>query len=78
MNSKAYSWKNKIDPAVDKPILNNPFVEPKEDRIYNKVQPKKMSGRRPAEAVAIKWGYVDPGNWVRTGTEAIRHRRFCL
>lgn len=34
--------------AVDNPILNNPFEEPKEYRIYEEGQPKRMSGRRPA------------------------------
>lgn len=34
--------------AVDNPILNNPFEEPKEYWIYEEGQPKKMSGRRPA------------------------------
>lgn len=34
--------------AVDNPILNNPFEEPKEYWIYDEGQPKKMSGRRPA------------------------------
>jgi hypothetical protein len=30
--------------AVDEPILNNPFEEPKEYRVYEEGQPKKMSG----------------------------------
>lgn len=34
--------------AVDNPILNNPFEEPKEYWIYEEGQPKRMSGRRPA------------------------------
>lgn len=34
--------------AVDNPILNNPFEEPKEYWIYSEGQPKRMSGRRPA------------------------------
>lgn len=34
--------------AVDNPILNNPFEEPREYWIYDEGQPKKMSGRRPA------------------------------
>jgi len=34
--------------AVDKPILNNPFEEPKEYWIYEEGHPKRMSGRRPA------------------------------
>ena len=34
--------------AVDKPILNNPFEEPKEYWIYDEGQPKRMPGRRPA------------------------------
>ncbi len=34
--------------AVDNPILNNPFEEPKEYWIYDEGQPRKMSGRRPA------------------------------
>jgi len=34
--------------AVDKPILNNPFEEPKEYWIYEEGQPKRMPGRRPA------------------------------
>jgi hypothetical protein len=34
--------------AVDKPILNNPFEEPKEYWIYEEGQPKRMSGGRPA------------------------------
>jgi hypothetical protein len=33
--------------AVDKPILNNPFEEPKEYWIYDEGQPKRMPGRRP-------------------------------
>lgn len=36
--------------AVDKPILNNPFEEPREYWIYEEGQPKRMSGRRPVEA----------------------------
>ena len=34
--------------AVDNPILNNPFEEPKEYWIYEEGQPKRMPGRRPA------------------------------
>lgn len=34
--------------AVDNPILNNPFEEPKEYWIYDEGHPKRMSGRRPA------------------------------
>ncbi|HHT9107284.1 MAG TPA: hypothetical protein ACFYEF_06300 [Candidatus Wunengus sp. YC63] len=34
--------------AVDKPILNNPFEEPKEYWIYDEGQLKRMPGRRPA------------------------------
>ncbi|MCL4476933.1 MAG: DEAD/DEAH box helicase family protein [Nitrospirae bacterium] len=44
--------------AVDNPILNNPFEEPKEYWIYDEGQPKKMSGRRPA------------GYYFRTGKRA--------
>jgi hypothetical protein len=32
--------------AVDEPILNNPFEEPKEYWVYEEGQPKRMSGRR--------------------------------
>lgn len=35
--------------AVDNPILNNPFEEPKEYWIYDEGQPKRMSGKRPAD-----------------------------
>lgn len=31
--------------AVDNPILNNPFEEPREYWIYEEGQPKKMAGR---------------------------------
>ncbi len=34
--------------AVDEPILNNPFEEPKEYWVYEEGHPKRMSGRRPA------------------------------
>jgi len=34
--------------AVDKPILNNPFEEPREYWIYDEGQPKRLPGRRPA------------------------------
>ncbi len=34
--------------AVDNPILNYPFEEPKGYWIYEEGQPKRMSGRRPA------------------------------
>lgn len=34
--------------AVDNPILNNPFEEPRKYWIYEEGQPKRMSGRRPA------------------------------
>ena len=34
--------------AVDNPILNNPFEEPKEYWVYEEGHPKRMSGRRPA------------------------------
>ena len=34
--------------AVDKPIQNNPFEEPKEYWIYDEGQLKRMPGRRPA------------------------------
>ncbi len=33
--------------AVDNPILNNPFEEPKEYWIYAEGQPKRMSGTQP-------------------------------
>lgn len=32
--------------AVDNPILNNPFEEPKEYWIYEEGQPKRMSGEK--------------------------------
>jgi type III restriction enzyme len=34
--------------AVDEPILNNPFEEPRKYWVYEEGQPKRMSGRRPA------------------------------
>jgi len=34
--------------AVDEPILNNPFEEPGEYRVYDEGQPRRMAGRRPA------------------------------
>ena len=34
--------------AVDNPILNNPFEEPKEYWIYDEGQPKRMLGGRSA------------------------------
>src|SRR4030065_790964 len=34
--------------AVDEPILNNPFEEPKEYWVYEEGHPRRMSGRRPA------------------------------
>ncbi len=34
--------------AVENPILNNPFEEPKKYWIYDEGQPKRMLGRRPA------------------------------
>jgi len=33
--------------AVDEPILNNPFEEPREYWIYEEGQPKRISGRLP-------------------------------
>jgi hypothetical protein len=33
--------------AVDEPILNNPFEEPKEYWVYEEGQAKRMSGRQP-------------------------------
>ena len=41
--------------AVDEPILNNPFEEPREYWVYEEGHPKRMSGRRPA------------GYYLRTG-----------
>lgn len=34
--------------AVDNPILNNPFEEPKEYWLYDEGMPKRVPGRRPA------------------------------
>jgi hypothetical protein len=49
--------------AVDEPILNNPFEEPKEYWVYEEGQPKKMSelareavGERIERIIAEVWG----------------------
>jgi hypothetical protein len=46
--------------AVDEPILNNPFEEPKEYWVYEEGHPKRMSGRvswsnLTKEQISLTW-----------------------